>query len=134
MVKVSKLFAVVVLIAGTVPTISAKDTKAEGVEKLQKATETLHEITGAPDKGIHEEVLEHAKCIAVVPNLTKAGFIVGGQHGSGVATCRLANGNWSAPVFMNISGGSWGAQIGVERVDLVMTIMNDNGMRELLKN
>jgi SH3 domain-containing YSC84-like protein 1 len=121
------------LVLTVVPAVRADDTKAEGMEKLQKAAATLREIAATPDKGIPEEVLSRAKCIAVVPNLTKAGFILGGQHGSGAATCRTATG-WSAPVFLEISGGSWGAQIGVESVDLVMTIMNDDGMRELLKN
>jgi SH3 domain-containing YSC84-like protein 1 len=66
--------------------------------------------------------------------MIKGGFIFGGKHGRGVATCRLPNGTWSAPAFFAISGGSWGAQIGVETVDLVMMIMNDSGMRHLLSN
>ncbi len=94
----------------------------------------MQEITAAPDKGIPDEVFEKAKCIAVVPNLTKAGFIVGGEHGRGVATCKLSRGGWSAPAFFSISGGSWGAQIGVEDVNLVIMIMNDEGMRNLLNS
>jgi lipid-binding SYLF domain-containing protein len=85
----------------------------------------------APDKGIPEEVLEHAKCVAVVPHMIKGGFVFGAQGGRGVATCRTENG-WSAPAFFAITGGSWGLQIGVEGVDLVMIIQNDNGMRRLL--
>ena len=131
MTRLKPFLLILVLLA--VPVARAKDTKAEGMEKLQKAAATLREIAAAPDKGIPEEVLAKAKCIAVVPNLTKAGFVLGGQHGSGAATCRTAAG-WSAPVFLEISGGSWGAQIGVESVDLVMMIMNDDGMQQLLKN
>jgi lipid-binding SYLF domain-containing protein len=88
---------------------------------------------GMPDNGIPEEVLEHAKCVAVVPHMVKAGFIFGGKGGKGVATCRTANG-WSAPAFITISGGSWGLQIGVEAVDLVMIIQNEKGMQKLLSS
>ncbi len=84
-----------------------------------------------PDKGIPEEVLDGAKCIAVVPHLIKGGFVFGAEHGRGVATCRTATG-WSAPSFFTMTGGSWGAQIGVEGIDLVMVIMNEKGMQHLL--
>ena len=87
----------------------------------------------APDKGIPEEVLEHAKCVAVVPHLLKGGFVFGAENGRGVATCRTADG-WSAPIFFAITGGSWGLQIGVEGVDLVMIIQNERGMRQLLSS
>jgi len=93
----------------------------------------LHEIMAMPDKGIPEEVLEHAKCIAVVPHMVKGGFIFGGKGGKGVATCRKANG-WSAPAFITISGGSWGLQIGVEAVDVVLIIQNEKGMQKLLSS
>ena len=85
----------------------------------------------APDKGIPEEVMDHAKCVAVVPHMIKGGFVFGAQGGRGVATCRTDHG-WSAPAFFAITGGSWGLQIGVEGVDLVMVIQNDEGMKHLL--
>jgi lipid-binding SYLF domain-containing protein len=85
----------------------------------------------APDKGIPEEVLEHAKCIAVVPHMLKGGFVFGAENGRGVATCRTESG-WSAPSFFTITGGSWGLQIGVEGVDLVLIIQNDRGMQQLI--
>ena len=85
----------------------------------------------APDKGIPAEVLDHAKCIAVVPHLLKGGFVFGAENGRGVATCRTPNG-WSAPAFFDITGASWGLQIGIEGVDLVMIIQNDKGMERLL--
>jgi lipid-binding SYLF domain-containing protein len=107
-------------------------TKTDVVDRLNSSTKALHQILAAPDKGIPKEVLEGAKCVAVVPGLIKGGFIVAGKHGRGVATCRLPSGRWSAPALFTISGGSWGAQIGVESVDLVMLIMNDDGMRHLL--
>src|SRR5580692_3899621 len=103
------------------------------IDRLDHAARVLHEIMAAPDSGIPEEVLEHARCVAVVPHLLKGGFVFGGENGRGVATCRTADG-WSAPVFFSITGGSWGLQIGVEGVDLVMIIQNERGMRQLLSS
>ena len=93
----------------------------------------LQAIMATPDKGIPEEVLSNAKCIVVVPHMIKGGFIFGGKHGRGVASCRTANG-WSAPAFVSVGGGSWGLQIGVEGVDLVMLVMNDQGFQHLLSS
>src|SRR6202165_2565378 len=109
---------------------SARD---DATDRLDNAAKVLHEVMGAPDKGIPEEVLEHAKCIAVVPHMGKGGFVFGAKGGKGVATCRTAKG-WSAPAFVTISGGSWGLQIGVEAVDVVMIIQNDKGMQKLLSS
>jgi len=107
--------------------------KKDVTERLQMATDVLTQMASAPDKGIPEEVLDSAKCIAVVPHLVKGGFIFGGKHGRGVATCRTASG-WSAPAFISVGGGSAGLQIGVEGVDLIMLIMNDKGMQQLLSS
>ena len=101
--------------------------------RLQSSVDVLHAIMATPDKGIPEEVLSDAKCILVVPNLIKGGFIFGGKHGRGVATCRTDAG-WSAPAFVSVGGGSWGLQIGVEGVDLVMLVMNDQGFQHLLSS
>jgi lipid-binding SYLF domain-containing protein len=101
--------------------------------RLDHAGRVLHEIMAAPDNGIPEEVLEHAKCVAVVPHLLKGGFVFGAENGRGVATCRTASG-WSAPSFFTITGGSWGFQIGVEGVDLVMIIQNERGMERLVNS
>ena len=111
----------------------AGSAREDATERLDNATRVLHEIMGAPDQGIPEEVLEHAKCVAVVPHLVKGGFIFGAKGGKGVATCRTADG-WSAPAFITVTGGSWGLQIGVEAVDLVMIIQNEKGMQHLLSN
>jgi SH3 domain-containing YSC84-like protein 1 len=102
-------------------------------DRLDHAGSVLHEIMAAPDKGIPEEVLEHARCIAVVPHMIKGGFVFGAENGRGVATCRSSNG-WSAPMFFAITGGSWGLQIGIEGVDLVVIIQNERGMRQLLSS
>jgi lipid-binding SYLF domain-containing protein len=102
-------------------------------DRLDHAGRVLHEVMAAPDSGIPEEVFEHAKCIAVVPHLLKGGFVFGAENGRGVATCRNSSG-WSAPIFFAITGGSWGLQIGIEGVDLVMIIQNERGMRQLLSS
>src|SRR5215471_8139040 len=101
--------------------------------RADSAATVLNEIMAAPDKGIPEEVLGSAKCIAVVPSLLKGGFVFGGSHGRGMATCRTENG-WSAPAPLHMTGGSFGFQIGVQGVDLVMMVMNDRGMQALLSS
>jgi lipid-binding SYLF domain-containing protein len=111
----------------------AGTTQENTVERMQKSVDVLQAIMAAPDKGIPEEVLNGAKCILVVPDLLKAGFIFGAKHGRGVASCRTARG-WSAPAFVSIGGGSWGLQIGVEGVDLVLLVMNDRGFQHLLSS
>jgi SH3 domain-containing YSC84-like protein 1 len=109
----------------------ADSDREKATDRLVNAGEVLQAIMAAPDNGIPEEVLEHARCIAVVPNMLKGGFVFGAEHGRGVATCRTAGG-WSAPAFFTITGGSWGLQIGVQGVDLVMIIQNEKGMQQLL--
>src|SRR5438445_3613612 len=111
----------------------AGSAREDSVERLQKSANVVKEIMATPDKGIPEEVLDNAKCVVVVPHLIKGGFIVGGKHGRGVASCRTANG-WSAPAFVSVGGGSWGLQIGAEGVDLVMLVMNDKGLQHLLSS
>ena len=111
----------------------AGSAREDTVDRLQNSVDVLHAIMSTPDKGIPEEVLSNAKCILVVPDLIKGGFIFGGKHGRGVATCRTAEG-WSAPAFVSVGGGSWGLQIGVEGVDLVMLVMNDRGFQHLLSS
>lgn len=119
---------------GMATAAQADQTKTDTTERMQSAAKVLEEVANAPDKGIPDEVFKGAKCVAVVPSMIKGAFIFGGKHGRGVSTCRLPNGKWSAPAFFTISGGSWGAQFGVEDVQLVMMIMNDQGMRHLLEN
>jgi len=107
--------------------------REDSVARLESSVDVLHAIMATPDKGIPEEVLSNAKCILVVPDLIKGGFIFGAKHGRGVASCRTSEG-WSAPAFVSVSGGSWGLQIGVEGVDLVMLVMNDQGFQHLLSS
>src|SRR4029077_18768726 len=107
--------------------------RQDAVDRLNNAATVLHEIMDAPDQRIPDEIMEHAKCIAVIPHMMKGGFVFGAEHGKGVATCRTAKG-WSAPAFIKIGGGSWGTQIGVEAIDLVMVIRSEKGMQKLLSS
>lgn len=102
-------------------------------DRAESAARVLREITSAPDKGIPGTVLARSKCVLVLPGVKKAGFIVGGRYGRGFASCRDANG-WSAPAPVFLGGGSYGAQIGGEGVDLVLLVMNDQGMQKLLSS
>lgn len=125
-----KLVALVALFSLSAATAAMAETREEVQNRLDNAALVLRQIMAAPDRGIPEEVLDHAQCIAVVPHMIKGGFVFGGENGKGVATCRTANG-WSAPAFFAITGGSWGLQIGVEGVDLVMVFQGDHGMQRL---
>ena len=109
------------------------DDRQDEVNRVQNAADVLNQIMGAPDKGIPQDVMEKAKCVAVVPSLKKGGFIFGAEYGKGVASCRTATG-WSAPAPFTVAGGSWGLQIGAEGVDLVMLVMNNKGMEHLLSS
>jgi lipid-binding SYLF domain-containing protein len=107
--------------------------KGEGPgSKLAEATAVYRELITATDKAIPKELLENAKCIAVLPGVIKAAIGFGGRHGSGVMSCRTESG-WSTPAFVSISGGSWGVQLGVESSDIVLFFMNDHGARSLGK-
>lgn len=103
------------------------------VEQSEKAARVFKEIMGAPDKGIPQSVLDKAECVAVFPNVVQAAFGIGGRGGRGVASCRTATG-WSAPAFLNLGGGSFGFQIGVESTDLLMLFMSPKSMDSLLSN
>src|SRR5271168_3944716 len=125
---------VLISLMGMVGTYAfAGSDREDTVERMQKSVDVLQSIMSTPDKGIPEEVLSGAKCIVIVPNLIKGGFIFGAKHGRGVASCRTADG-WSAPAFVSVGGGSWGLQIGVEGVDLIMLVMNDRGLQHLLSS
>jgi lipid-binding SYLF domain-containing protein len=131
-------FLIAVLALGCMAPMALADDKdkkdvSDEVRRMDAAATVLNEIMGTPDKGIPQEILESAKCVAVVPSMLKGGFIVGANYGKGVATCRTATG-WSAPAPFKLAGGSVGFQIGGEAVDVVMLIMNDKGMRNLLNS
>ena len=102
-------------------------------ERLTAARDVMNEIMATPDKGIPDGILRGASCVTVIPAYKKGAFVVGAQYGQGVATCRTPNG-WSAPVFVQLTGGSFGWQIGGQSTDLVLIAMNQNGLQDMLKN
>ena len=108
-----------------------KESKAS--DRVQAAADVLNEIQAASDSGIPQEILSRSECVAVVPSMLKGGFILGAKYGRGLASCRTPKG-WSAPAFFVVEGGSVGFQIGGQAVDLVMLIMNQNGMQHLLSS
>jgi SH3 domain-containing YSC84-like protein 1 len=125
------LLALIVCLCSFSSADEASDTKA--AERVQAAAEVLNDIQRAPDKGIPEDVLRSAECVAVVPSMLNGGFIFGGKYGRGLASCRGTKG-WSTPAFFTVKGGSFGLQAGGQAVDLIMLIMNRDGMRHLLSS
>jgi lipid-binding SYLF domain-containing protein len=125
-----QLVTLVALLSLGAATAVRAETREDVQNRLDNAALVLHQIMATPDKGIPEEVLANAKCIAVVPHMIKGGLVFGAENGKGVATCRTAKG-WSAPDFFAITGGSWGLQIGVEGVDVVMIFQGNKGMQRL---
>src|SRR5215470_14733441 len=101
--------------------------KKSDIEKLNEAATVLTEIRNAPDSGIPDSIWSKAQCVIVIPDLKKAGFIVGGEHGSGVMSCKHAN-TWGPPIFMEMTKGSVGFQAGVQRADLLLVVMNQSGV------
>ncbi|HEU5401385.1 MAG TPA: lipid-binding SYLF domain-containing protein [Terriglobales bacterium] len=126
-----KLLVLSLLVLLAIPLFA--DDREKDKDRLQSASQVLDDVMSAPDKGIPEEILGDAKCLAVVPSLLKGGFIVGGAYGKGVASCKTEHG-WSTPAFFRVEGGSFGLQIGGQAVDYIMVIMNDQGMQNLLSS
>jgi lipid-binding SYLF domain-containing protein len=110
----------------------AEPNKSEA-KRLGDAAAVLSEMRGAPDSGIPEDLWNKAQCVLVIPSLKKAAFMIGGETGSGVMSCRRGTG-WSAPVFMHLAKGSVGFQIGAQEVDLVLLVMNRGGVDKLLQD
>jgi len=130
MVKRLLIYPVLLLAAAQ---IAAASDRADDVARTQKAAQVLREVMDAPDKGIPHDLLETAKCIAIIPGDKKFAFIFGGSYGRGVATCRTGHG-WSAPMFIAIDGGSVGYQIGGSSTDIILLFMNDRALQSLLSD
>jgi SH3 domain-containing YSC84-like protein 1 len=109
------------------------DKLKDEAKQSEKASQVLREIMDTPDKAIPDDLLDKAECVAVFPDVIKAGFIVGGRGGRGVASCRTAQG-WSAPAYFNLGGGSIGLQIGAQSTDFVLLFMNKEGLNHLLSD
>src|SRR5438477_3594326 len=120
------------LVAVTIiPAATELSTKA--TNRIRSAATILKEIHAVPDKDIPQELWDRAECVIVVPGLKKAAFVIGGEYGKGLMSCRHS-GDWGAPVFMQVGKGSWGLQIGAQSIDLVLLVMNANGMEKMLRN
>jgi lipid-binding SYLF domain-containing protein len=126
-----KKVAICFVLVMTTATVFAAMSKEE-VRRLNESAAVLSELRHAPDKGIPEDIWNKAQCVLVIPSLKKAAFVFGGEYGSGVMSCRTSA--WSAPVFMQLTKGSWGAQIGAEEIDLVLLVMNRRGVDKLLQD
>jgi lipid-binding SYLF domain-containing protein len=121
-------------LAGIVLTLPlTADKLADHEKRFRESATVLTEIMGAGDKGIPQDLLQKATCVAIVPDLKRAGFIVGGKYGKGVASCRTTGG-WSALSTIRIEGGSIGLQIGAGETDVVLVVMNDRGKQKLLED
>jgi len=127
-----RILAVATLIAVASLTALASE-RDDDVNRTQKAAQVFKEIMNTPDQGIPSNLLESAKCIAIVPGDKKFAFVFGGSYGRGVATCRTGHG-WSAPMFVAIDSGSVGYQIGGSSTDIVMLFMNDHALQSLMSD
>jgi lipid-binding SYLF domain-containing protein len=107
----------------------------KAVDRLAAAADVLTDMMRASDKGIPQDLMNKASCVVIVPNLKKAGFIVGAKYGRGFAMCRRASGTgWTAPASMRVEGGSFGLQIGGTEQDIILLVMSDSGMKHLLED
>src|SRR5436309_491000 len=131
-IRTSILLTAILVAASTLAPAITNENKQ--IKKLSAAEEVLRMSPTATDKGIPKELLERAECIGVFPGLKKAAFVVGGEFGRGVFTCRQEDGAMGAPAFFTIGGGSFGWQFGGEEADLVLLIMNENGVKHLLRD
>ena len=109
------------------------DLSTSELERVQKATEVVSALRQAPDRGIPEDLWGKAECVIVMPSVKKAAFGVGGEFGKGVMSCRQGS-DWTAPVFMEMGKGSIGFQIGAQATDLVLLVMNRQGVNRMLED
>src|SRR5271156_7045885 len=131
--KIAVLLCGLAVLGGTVSE-RAQDEKEKIGERLTAAGLVVDEIMATPDKGIPSGILAGASCVVVIPSYKKGAFVVGAQYGQGVATCRTSSGRWSAPVCVQLAGGSFGFQAGGQATDLVLIAMNQKGLQDMLKN
>jgi len=121
--------AAIALVASTAVTSAAGELNAGEASRLGSAARVIQEFRAA----IPQEYWEKARCVIVIPELKKAAFIIGGEYGKGAMSCRTADG-WSAPMFIQLAKGSWGFQMGAEEIDVVLLVMNEEGVQKLLDN
>ncbi|HTZ72293.1 MAG TPA: lipid-binding SYLF domain-containing protein [Candidatus Aquilonibacter sp.] len=131
MLKRVSILVIVALVATLTATASDRD---DDIDRIHHADQVFNEIMNAPDQGIPGNLLDKADCIAIIPGDVKFAFIFGGNYGRGIATCRTSSGKWTAPLFIAISGGSVGYQIGGSSTDLVLLFMNEHALHSLLSD
>src|ERR1700761_277853 len=131
--KISAVFCGVALAVSSLSAHAQSD-KAKVAERLTAASQVIEEIMATPDKAIPGGILSGAQCVVVIPSYKKGAFVVGAQYGQGAATCRTGTGKWSAPVCVQLAGGSFGFQAGGQATDLVLIAMNQQGLQAMLKN
>lgn len=118
----------------TIPVSAQKKKRMEDAARhAREAAKVFTEIMNVRDRAIPRELLDKAEAVAIFPDVVKAAFIIGGHGGQGIVSRRLRRG-WSAPAFFNLAGGSFGAQIGAQKTDYVLLIMNDDGINGLLED
>src|SRR4030095_2503225 len=109
--------------------------QSDDAKRVSDATTVMSEMVGAVDKGVPTSIMEKAEGVAVFPGLIKAGLGLGGQRGHGILSARdKKSGTWSSPAFLTITGGSIGAQIGVQSIDLILIVNDQRGLQQLVKN
>jgi lipid-binding SYLF domain-containing protein len=121
------------LVAFPLVTARADETSAEA-ERVAAATAVFDEVMNVPEQSIPHSVVSKAQGVAIFPAVKKGGFVVGGQWGRGIMSVRGARGSWSAPAFLTLTGGSFGLQIGGQEIDLVLVVMNREGLERLVRN
>jgi lipid-binding SYLF domain-containing protein len=131
--KISVALCGLAMIAGSL-SAQAESDKAKVAERFTAGSQVIEEIMATPDKAIPGSILAGASCVVVIPSFKKGAFVVGAQYGQGVATCRTSTGKWSAPVCVQLAGGSFGFQVGGQATDLVLIAMNERGLQAMLKN
>jgi SH3 domain-containing YSC84-like protein 1 len=130
--KKKALAALMCLSVGASASLLAQSDEAE---RVTKATQVFEEIMAVPEKAIPEKILSNADAVAVFPSTIKGGFGFGAHHGKGIISRRnRATGTWTAPGFLSLTGGSFGAQIGGQALDLVLVVMNKNGLDSLMRS
>jgi lipid-binding SYLF domain-containing protein len=123
-----------IVAAAILATPALAGSNASQSARFTEATQVLKASVTAPDKGIPKEFLERAECVGVFPGVTKGAFVIGGEYGKGVFTCRQPDGTMGAPAFFSMGGGSLGWQFGGEETDIVVLIMNEDGVKHLLED
>jgi len=111
--------------------VSAASDRDDDVNRIESSKRVFHEVMNTPDHGIPRDLLASARCIAIIPGTLKFAFVLGGNYGRGIASCRTENG-WSAPMFVALNGGSVGYQAGGSSTDIILLFMNDHALQSLL--